>query len=180
MLDAATSVAVAGQAGDAASAIIARRTHAAPVALARAAFCFVPARVRDDEAAAAVGSLFAGTLTDPHLGATAIIECATLLGADRSGQRTGAVSGAAVASRWELTGPGIRDTALIELDRTDVMEARLARGDEFPCGIDIVFVDGAGHVVALPRTTRARRVDDAPAASADMTASSEGGAAWAM
>ena len=165
VLDAATSVAVAGAEGAAAASVMARRTHAQPRALADTAFCFVPEDVRGDEAVAAISALNPGTLLDPQLGATAIVECRTLMGLDRAGVRTGAVAGADAATTWELTGPGIKDRSFITLDRTDVMEARAARGDEFPCGIDCIFVDSAGHVVALPRTTRARR---------------EGGPAWAM
>lgn len=173
VLDAATTVAVAGPEGTHAASVIARRTHARPRALAEAAFCFVPEDVRGSAAAEAICVLNPGTLIDPQLGATAIVGCRTLMGLDRAGVRTGAVAGADEASTWELTGPGIKDRALITLDRTDVMDARAARGDEFPCGIDCILVDGAGHLIALPRTTRARRVDGGSAIA-------EGGLAWAM
>ena len=172
VLDAATSVAVAGPVGDDAATVLARRTHVAMRDAQTAAFGFVPASVRGQQARAFVAALSAGTLLDPQLGATCIVVCDTLLGSDRDGCLTGARAGGADVSSWELSGPGIRETARIELDRTEIVEARLERGDEFPCGIDLVFVDAAGHVLCLPRTTRVRRLDEA--------AREEGGAAWGM
>lgn len=174
LLDAATTVAVAGEAGDRAAAVLARRTHAAACASQDAAFAFVPTAVRGDAARAFVRGLSAGTLLDPHRGATCIVGCDTLMGADRAGTRTGAVAGAASVGAWELTGPGIRSTVRIELDRIDVMAARAERADEFPCGIDLVFVDGAGHVLCLPRTTHAAPLD------AGAHLAYERGASWDM
>ena len=174
LLDAATTVAVAGEAGERAASVLARRTHASACAAGEAAFAFIPTAVRGDDARAFVRSLSAGTLLDPHRGATCIVGCDTLMGADRTGARTGAVAGAAVVGSWGLTGPGIRNIVRIGLDRTDVMEARAERADEFPCGIDLVFVDGAGHVLCLPRTTHA-----APLA-AGARAVTERGFSWDM
>ena len=161
LLDAATSVAVAGPTGTDAAAVLARRTHVAVRPVDTAAMAFVPASVRGEAAASFVRELSAGTLVDPHLGATCIVAADTVIGVDASGARTGALAGASGVSSWRLRGPGIRDAVTIELDRADVMDARAARADEFPCGIDLVFVDGAGHVLCLPRTTRAEALTGA-------------------
>lgn len=174
LLDAATTVAVAGDEGSHAAAVLARRTHATACEAGEAAFAFVPTAVRGDAARAFVCELSAGTLLDPHHGATCIVGCDTLVGVDRAGVRTGAVAGASAVGLWELSGPGIRTTARIELDRTEVMQARDARADEFPCGIDLVFVDGAGHVLCLPRTTHIASLE------AGMRADRKGGASWDM
>ena len=169
LLDAATSAAVAGPDGEGAALVLARRTHVAAVPAAEAAVAFVPASVRGEAAAAFVSD---GTLADPHLGATCIVAADTVIGVDRDGLRTGALSGASEVGAWRLSGPGIRGTVDVELDRVDVMGARAARGDEFPLGIDLVFVDGAGHVLCLPRTTRAERIETA--------CDRKEGAAWDM
>lgn len=116
----------------------------------------------------------AGTLEAPHLGATCIVECSTLLGRGRDGTLTGsssnashvapdqygepgsvaaAVASAQAATEWRITGPGVDGSAVIACDRGDVLRARVEREDEFPCGIDVVLVDGAGHVIAIPRSS---------------------------
>lgn len=157
LLDAATSVAVAGQDTEAAR-VISRRTHALGAPVETAPYVLLPCSVRGDEASAAVASLTPGNLLDPQLGATCVVECSALVGAGPDGSRVGSSSGEAAASAWRLTGPGIKDAALVECDRADVLLARIGRADEFPCGIDLVLVDRAGHVVAIPRTTRIEEV----------------------
>lgn len=157
LIDAATGFSVAGSRAQEAERILSRRAHANAVPGPCAPYAFLPAFVRDAEAGSFVRELPNGTLADPQLGATLVVECATLLGTDGAGNRTGSASGTAASRCWTLTGPGIKDTASITCDRTDVIEARIERADEFPCGIDLILVDGAGHVAALPRTTRIER-----------------------
>ena len=53
----------------------------------------------------------------------------------------------------EVRGPGVRDVNRFFVDREDWAAARAARRDEFPCGIEIELVDGAGRVVAVPRSS---------------------------
>ena len=60
---------------------------------------------------------------------------------------------------WELSGPGIDGAAHFSCDRGDVLRARVARMDEFPCGIDLIFVDGFGHIAAIPRSSACREVE---------------------
>lgn len=154
LLDAATKQAVAGPRADDAARTVSRRTHAPVAPLDSAPYVLLPLDVPAEEAAGAVRALTPGTLLDPHLGATCVVECASLVGTDRDGGRVGSVSGASETASWRLTGPGIKDEALLECDRPEVLLARIERRDEFPCGIDLVLVDRAGHVAALPRTTR--------------------------
>lgn len=153
LLDAETTFAIAGGKHAAAEAALGRATHAKAAASNSCAFAFVPQNVRGEEASAFALSLCPGTLADPHKGATLVVECATLVGCDKDGRRVGSASGAESATTWELTGPGIAKVARIECDRDDILRARQARRDEFPCGIDIVLVDRAGHLAAIPRST---------------------------
>ena len=200
LIDAATTFAVAGT-GASAAAPAAREPHApvAPVAAERelsirthcparpvdeALYVFVPAAVRGEAAAAAVKALTPGTLASPHLGATCVVECGTLLGASADGARTGSASGSEPTATYVLSGPGVDGTAQLTCDRAEVVDARLDRADEFPCGIDLVFVDGAGHVACIPRSTKVGAAEGAaPADAADIArtaADKEGGSAWAM
>lgn len=158
VLDAGTTVRVAGAQGDDATRELDRRTHALARPLEEAAFCVVPLALAGDDAAAAVRAARAGTLASPHLGATCIVECAVLLGTDASGARIGSGAGSARRARWTLAGPGIAGACELECDRADVLAARNERADEFPLGIDLVLVDGAGHIVCVPRSTRLTQV----------------------
>lgn len=159
LLDAGTTFAVAADEGDRATDFIARRTHAVAAPAERAAYAIVPEAMRGDGAAQSISMLFPGTLEEPHRGATALVECSVLLGHAADGSRVGSAAHAHAKSRWELSGPGIEDVSRIVLDRADVMRARQGRSDEFPCGIDIVFVDGFGHMVAVPRSSACKEVE---------------------
>ena len=59
-----------------------------------------------------------------------------------------------------LQGPGVERENRFAVDRVDWLRARDARGDEFPCGIEIVLVDPEGRIVAVPRSSSARRLAD--------------------
>jgi len=158
VLDAGTTVRVAGARSDDATCELGERTHALARPLGEAAFCVVPLALAGEDAAAAVRVARAGTLASPHLGATCIVECAALLGTDASGVRVGSRTGSAGYVRWSLAGPGIDGSCELGCDRDDVLAARNARADEFPLGIDLVLVDGAGHIACVPRSTRLTRM----------------------
>jgi len=160
LLDAGTSVAAGGARGEQVARALGLRTHAAVAPVQSAAFCVIPLDVRAADVRETVASLSPGTLVSPHLGATCVVECSTLLGHDRSGRVSGAVSGSRASACWRLSGPGISDTSRFQSDRVEVVEQRIARADEFPCGIDLVFVDAAGHVVCLPRSTSVEYCED--------------------
>lgn len=191
LLDSATSFAVTGDEGTRAERLLVRRFHACTRDQRSAAYVVVPVGVRGGVAAACVRCLTPGTLEAPHLGATCIVECSTLLGRGRTGSVMGsssnvslaaadedgepgsvaaAAANAQVATVWRITGPGVDGSTSIACDRTDALRARLERGDEFPCGIDMVLVDGAGHVVAVPRSSAIERVG----------ALEDGGNSWDM
>ncbi len=80
-----------------------------------------------------------GTLEDPQLGATLIVECDALKG-----------NGELV-----LKGPGIENSARCQIDtHADWIEARAEKNTEFPLGVDLIFVDPTGQILCLPRTTQ--------------------------
>ena len=92
-------------------------------------------------AAAAIASAKAGTLVDPHLGATIVVQVATL--SEKGG--------------LALSGPGIESMKRLGIEpRPDWIAAREARNVEYPLGVDLVLVDEASRLAFLPRTTTIR------------------------
>ena len=69
---------------------------------------------------------------------------------------------------FEVSGPGVADVNRFAVDRSAWAEARAARGDEFPCGIEILLVDAEGRAVAVPRSARVRAVACAQPASEEV------------
>lgn len=63
------------------------------------------------------------------------------------------------AGAWHLRGPGIQEVAALQVEGLpDDFEARWAANHAvFPRGVDLLLAT-AGHIVGLPRTTRAARV----------------------
>lgn len=161
LLDGQTSFCVVGDEGDRASREVSLRTHAHIRASEEAAFCIVPRDAEKDAVTSAIAALTPGTLISPQLGATVVVECGALIGTDREGKRAGSASGAAPRGLWELSGPGVNGTSRLECDRADVIDAAIARADEFPCGIDLVLIDGAGHLAAIPRSSKVHALGNA-------------------
>jgi alpha-D-ribose 1-methylphosphonate 5-triphosphate synthase subunit PhnH len=172
LLDGQTSVCVAGPAGEAQARELSRRTHVRIRPAAEASFCILPQAAAGPVARETIAALSAGTLISPHLGATVLVECATLVGRGKDGRLAGSASGNTAAWAFELEGPGIAGASRITCDRADAIEAAVAREDEFPCGIDLVLIDGAGHVACIPRSSKVT-----PAGEAH---DFEGVGSWAM
>jgi len=80
-----------------------------------------------------------GTLSDPHKSATIII-----------------LNEIEPTHRLKLHGPGIVGQAEVMLTQAakDAVTIRDAQNYEYPQGIDLLFVSGAGELSAIPRLTR--------------------------
>ncbi len=90
-------------------------------------------------------SLSRGTLIDPHLGATLILELHDLIDGPEN---------------FVLTGPGIKDSNVFKTSGfSEIVKAREVVNSEFPLGIDILLVDKKGNLLALPRTTKIKGVN---------------------
>jgi alpha-D-ribose 1-methylphosphonate 5-triphosphate synthase subunit PhnH len=94
-----------------------------------------------------------GTLVDPHLGATTVMETDSVAESGKGAERT------AGSTRWKLTGPGIKDAAYIRVFSSDplvIRNAFQARNEaclEFPLGVDLILLDKSQKIVSIPRTT---------------------------
>ena len=177
-VDQATTLCVVDAAPDALAQYMASRTHTRIASLGEAAFAVVPARADEDLATLAVAHARCGTPVAPEKGATVIIGCAkvmpvTLGVTEPSGAACKDVEGSVADSAserpddpvatldgskaglsvFEVRGPGVAETNHFATDRRAWAVARAQRGDEFPCGIEIVLVDAVGNVVAIPRTS---------------------------
>ncbi|MDT8296906.1 MAG: phosphonate C-P lyase system protein PhnH, partial [Spirochaetaceae bacterium] len=103
---------------------------------------------------------YEGTLENPHLGATIIMELASFHSNDDSNQVPfSAADGAADSAEWILSGPGIPgEKRLWTSGKSHWMERRNSRNSEYPLGLDLVLIHSDGYAAALPRTTRINRV----------------------
>lgn len=85
------------------------------------------------------GQVRQGTLLDPHEAATVVVEVDKL----ENGEL------------YQLSGPGIKDKKFVVLPADNGwLRGRARAVAEYPLGPDLVFVDGAGQILALPRTTK--------------------------
>jgi alpha-D-ribose 1-methylphosphonate 5-triphosphate synthase subunit PhnH len=139
LLDAETGFFVASAEAPEQSAAISHMTYAKSAYPDEADFVFVLGK---EGAAQAIAAAKAGTLVDPHLGATLIVEVDSL---EQAGD-------------LELTGPGIESSARVGiLPHPDWIEARAAKNSEFPLGVDLILVDSHFRLISLPRTARIRK-----------------------
>lgn len=167
---------------DAVAAYLTSETHAQRSTLVMAGFVVVPRRADAATEREAVAGAFGGTLVSPEKGATVIIGCARVaaIEAEAAGADTAAPASArdvalspdaaeqAGLRVFEVSGPGVADVNRFAVDRSAWAEARAARGDEFPCGIEILLVDAEGRAVAVPRSARVRAVTRAQPASEEV------------
>lgn len=167
---------------DAVAAYLTSETHAQRSTLVMAGFVVVPRRADAATEREAVAGAFGGTLVSPEKGATVIIGCARVAAIEA--EAAGADAAAPASARdvalspdaaeqaglrvFEVSGPGVADVNRFAVDRSAWAEARAARGDEFPCGIEILLVDAEGRAVAVPRSARVRAVTCAQPASEEV------------
>ncbi len=137
LLDAETSFCLWPRRASAEQDFLSHLTYGRRAPAESAQFHFV---LGGEEADIALQAASVGTLVEPHLGATLIIEISRL---DDAGT-------------WTLRGPGISETARLGADGLGpgLLALRAQKCSEYPLGVDLVFVDPAGRLAAVPRTTR--------------------------
>lgn len=164
LVDQAVTFAVSGAREAEATQWVSLQTHSHPRALDQADFLLVPDVANSAKCRQALLQAKPGTLVNPEDGAMAFVACSGLAGARIPGDDQPDVVPGEKTYRICVSGPGIKDTHTFFVDRTDWIEARQERGDEYPCGIDVILVDEQGHVVGIPRTTRIISVEKEGAA----------------
>ncbi|MGO8692643.1 MAG: phosphonate C-P lyase system protein PhnH [Rectinemataceae bacterium] len=135
LLDAETSFSLISMEETAQARTISQMTYARSEAADRADFLFV---IGPDLVAGAIAAARAGSLVDPHLGATLVVQAGAL-------RREGPLL---------LSGPGIETTVRLGVDlEGGWIAARAAKNVEYPLGVDLVLVDEGSRLAFLPRTT---------------------------
>ncbi|MGL4762821.1 MAG: phosphonate C-P lyase system protein PhnH [Sarcina sp.] len=80
-----------------------------------------------------------GTLVDPHLGATIICEVDEIL----------------LGKRFSVSGPGVNGDEIVSLPISEFWKSEREEAiSDYPRGIDLIFVDKSGQIIAVPRTTK--------------------------
>ena len=148
LVDQAVTFCVADAAPEAAAAYIADETHARRRAASDADYLVVLPRGAAEDEERAVREARPGTPVSPETGATVVVGCSRLAAWPAQGEAGFAGSLHVV----EVRGPGVRDANRFLVDRADWVAARAGRRDEFPCGVEIMLVDGEGRMVAVPRS----------------------------
>ena len=101
-------------------------------------FIIVPAQAQLEQILAVLEVAKIGDLIDPQKSATFVME----------------LTQQQEVTVYELKGPGIQQSEVVELALSpDIFQLRAKRNREFPLGIDMILIDEAGNVLALPRTT---------------------------
>lgn len=149
LLDAETSFSVVSPDAEADARHLRQLTGSQLTTVPYAAFVLV---LGDIDSAEAIRTARTGTLQDPHLGATIIIEV-DALGDVARGRAPSSPPGSEVSCR--LSGPGIQSaTELSVRSRFDWVAARNEQVCSYPLGVDIILVDREHRLAAIPRTTR--------------------------
>lgn len=148
-VDQAVTFSVVDAEPDATAAYLTGETHAMRFPVREADFVVVPARADVQLVAEAVLEACRGTLVAPEKGATVLMGCARLATPEQA-----AAGGEPALHVVEVRGPGVADVNRFAVDRVEWARARAARHDEFPCGVEIVLVDGEGNLVAVPRSSQ--------------------------
>ncbi|MBP3952695.1 phosphonate C-P lyase system protein PhnH [Bacillus suaedae] len=88
-----------------------------------------------------------GTLADPHQSATFVVYIEELFAEDIG---------------LRLSGPGIKNQRQVALSKhiERWLGEREMVNEEYPLGVDMIFVNSVGELLALPRTTKVERVDE--------------------
>ena len=120
---------------------ITRLTYCQSCSLETAAHVIVTGKHRD-RLCEIMQKVQTGTLEDPHLGATLLVECDSLQEGDE----------------LILRGPGIPHAHTIASPlNSDWVEVRALVNEEFPLGFDMLLIDADANCMALPRTTQVER-----------------------
>lgn len=126
---------------DEARRAIAAETRSKAAEAQAAAFIIAPREAGEEALRRTIEQACAGTLVSPEKGATVLCACERISDEPAEGLHA-----------FAATGPGVKDVNRFYVDADAWAQARALRADEYPCGIEIVLVDDAGRIVAIPRS----------------------------
>jgi alpha-D-ribose 1-methylphosphonate 5-triphosphate synthase subunit PhnH len=119
------------------------QTFSQAAELREAHYVFIGKQLSDSEIQSVMNEVKAGTLEDPHLSATILIQVNTLTDSPGDGMKL------------KLTGPGIQGTRYVYADGLPSawITERKKINSEFPMGVDMILTTSSGEIMAIPRTT---------------------------
>ena len=139
VLDREVSFNVVSEQGDDVSKLISEMTYAQVKPVEEADYIFVLKDSCDEKLEEVIQKSKIGDLIDPQKSATIIAEVECI---SNSGD-------------MELRGPGIKDINEVNISGNKKwINARRDKNEEYPLGIDLIFIDENDNVVCIPRTTK--------------------------
>jgi alpha-D-ribose 1-methylphosphonate 5-triphosphate synthase subunit PhnH len=119
------------------------QTFSKAAELHEAHYVFIGKQLSDSEIQSVMNEVKAGTLEDPHLSATILIQVNTLTDSPGDGMKL------------KLTGPGIQGTREVYADGMPSawIAERKKINSEYPLGVDMILTTSSGEIMAIPRTT---------------------------
>lgn len=90
----------------------------------------------------------AGTPVSPEKGATVFVECGCVSSVPDAG-----------LACFEVRGPGVKDVNRFWTDSDEWARVREGRCDEYPLGVEMIMVDGAGRFAVIPRSSDVTRAE---------------------
>ncbi len=142
LVDAEVTFYIASSDARADATVISQLTYARVATSEEAGYLFL-ARSGNASIASLIEAARIGSLTDPHLGATIIVEVSSLEAL--VSEHPGCIV---------LSGPGVREIAYLAIPEIDWVEPRRRQNEEYPLGVDLMLVTPAGQLASIPRTTR--------------------------
>jgi alpha-D-ribose 1-methylphosphonate 5-triphosphate synthase subunit PhnH len=173
LLDHETTLWVAPAPGDAGAAAplatyLRQRTGARLVALEDAGFALADtAGLAPGALADVLRRLRPGTLAYPDEGATLVLTVPRLEAVEADGDaRAQAADGLTLCCSGPGVPAGVRRRLRLVGAGAELVAAREAAAGEYPAGIDLILVDGAGRMAGLPRSTRLETLETRAAVEA--------------
>lgn len=161
LLDAEVTFAVGSGQSDSDAATISQLTYARRVPADEAAFILVTRGGRA-RAAGLMRGARRGTLVNPHLGATVLVEVQAL----EAGSEPNVAGSSEVDTEGRprsepallsLAGPGIPNEQPLAVTAPEIgaiLTARAEANHEYPLGVELILYTGRGLLVSIPRTTQ--------------------------
>jgi len=144
LLDAEVTFHICSNKSEELSKFIRQVTNSRQVKIEEADYIFILSDCISEEVSKAIKLAKIGTLINPHKNATIILEVKNL-----SNEKV-----------YKLNGPGIKNCHYFDFaNESNLVDIRNKKNDEYPMGVDIIFLDDKANIVAIPRTTRIEKVN---------------------
>lgn len=145
LLDGEVTFHIVGHRNEAFLDKLSKYTLSKSVPIYEADYIFALQNTSDDVIVEAMENCKNGDLLNPDNAATWIVESSPLSN----------------AATYTLTGPGIKHIQNVHIGVSEVIwSCRQKRVEEFPLGIDCIFVDKDAQLVCVPRTTIVQRTEE--------------------